>query len=60
MEPKPKRQRPPSFRLELPGDDEVKQTLLDKLHQIKSKLNSGFNKCHNNTDVLEQVFSDWI
>ena len=61
MDPKPKRQtRAPSFRIEFPGESDIKQNILEGFTKIKGKLNSAFHKQHNNSDVLMKIVADWI
>ena len=37
MDHKGKRTRPPAFKLEIPGDNEIKKSLMDKLHHDDAK-----------------------
>jgi hypothetical protein len=59
MEPPTKRRKPPSFRWEIPGDDDVKAIMNSKLLKVRETLTRQFNKPVNNRDILEHVLDFW-
>ena len=50
MEPETKKKKPPSFRLELSGDDD-KDVICSKMMKVPETLTSQFNKPVNNRDI---------
>ncbi len=54
-QPKMKRQRPESFKIEFPGGDSIKKSIIDHIQTIKSQMNAAFQKCHNNTGQMFMV-----
>ena len=57
---KTKRVRPPAFKLEIPGNIGVKQSIMSKLQQVRTKLVSKLQKPVNNADILETVLDSWL
>ncbi len=54
------RLKPPNFRIEYPGDIQVKQRIHGKLNQIKAKMIHGLDNALNNTALLENVLDSWL
>ena len=54
------RKRPPSFKIEVPGDEVKKQEFLQKVKSIRDKLTQTYNKPVNNFDILDTAISFWI
>lgn len=49
-----KRKRPPSFKLEIPGDESKKMDLYEKMQKVRESLMGKLNKAVNNNDTLEK------
>ncbi len=60
MEPRPKRPRPAHFKLEIPGDDEVKQPILSSLQTVREKMLCDLQKPVNNCDIMKDLIETWM
>jgi hypothetical protein len=52
--------RPPSFKISVPGDANRKNSVLEKLQQIRNIIVQQLNHSVNNADILEKVFDKFI
>jgi hypothetical protein len=52
--------RPPSFKISVPGDANRKNSVLEKLQQIRNIIVQQLNHPVNNADILEKVFDKFI
>jgi hypothetical protein len=52
--------RPASFKIEVPGDNDVKEKLLHKLQQVRRIMNGNRSRPVNNGDILEHVLDAWL
>ena len=55
-----KRVRPPSFKLEIPGNAEIKARLLQKMGEVRKKMTELTKKSVNNAEILEGLLDSWI
>lgn len=55
-----KRQRAPSFKLEIPGDATVKQRIMDKITRVRTKLSTSAVGSVNHADILETLLDSWL
>jgi hypothetical protein len=55
-----KRQRAPSFKLEVPGDAAVKQRIMEKISQVRAQLSKSAKGTVNHADILETVLDSWL
>ena len=49
-----KRKRPPNFRIEIHGNDEVKNQIQEKLRKVKGELTAILNKPVNNANIITE------
>ena len=54
------RARPPSFKIEVPGDQQKKSEITEKMQKIRGLLMNTFNRPVNNGDILEAALNFWI
>ena len=54
------RQRAPAFKLEIPGDNNVKDAIRHKLVSAKKILSTKLNRMANNADALNAVLDAWL
>ena len=54
------RARPPSFKIEVPGDQQKKVKSQKKCKKIRGLLMNTFNRPVNNGDILEAALNFWI
>jgi len=59
MEPPAKRKKPANFRLEIPGDDDVRAVINNKMQQVREALMKQFDKPVNNRDIIEHLLDYW-
>ena len=52
--------RPPYFKISVPGDEERKRTILQKLQQVREILMQNLNHPVNNGDILEKSLDCFI
>ena len=52
--------KPPNFKIEFPGSDEVKQRVKSKMNDIREKMTRSLGKPVNNTLILEVCLDEWI
>ena len=52
--------RPPCFKISVPGDANRKNSVLEKLQQIRNIIVQQLNHPVNNADILEKVFDKFI
>ena len=55
-----KRQKAPSFRLEIPGDSEVKTRLMDKISEVRSRMTKSLQRPVNHADILETLLDHYL
>lgn len=62
MEPsaRPKRTKADAFKLELPGNNEVKSAFLEKMQKVRSQLVNKLQRPVNNKIILETVIDHWL
>lgn len=58
--PSCRRPRAPSFKLEIPGNAEVKSDLMLKLGEVKKKMVAMASRPVNNADILEGLMDSWL
>ena len=54
-----KRKRPPNFRLEIPGDENLKNRIQEKFQEIKRYLTTSLNKPVNNANIIKELLDVW-
>lgn len=56
------RKRAPSFKLEIPGDTSVKETIRDKMNCVRDKISNSCNMQTSVThaDILNTVLDYWL
>ena len=54
------RQRAPAFKLEIPGDNNVKDAIRHKLVSAKKILSTKLNRMANDADALNAVLDAWL
>ena len=54
------RAKPPSFKIELPGNAERKNEISEKLRSVRGSLQKTFNRPVTNSDILDAVLDFWI
>jgi hypothetical protein len=55
-----KRTRPPSFKLEIPGNADVKSKLLQKMGEVRRMMTDLTKKPVNNAEILEGLLDSWL
>lgn len=50
-----KRKRPPSFKLEIPANEEKKNELLQNLQKVREVLVKQLGRPVNNTDIMDAL-----
>ena len=51
-----KRKRPPNFRLEIPGDENLKNRIQEKFQEVKRYLTTSLDKPVNNANIIKSNF----
>lgn len=54
-----KRKRPPSFKLEIPANEEKKNELLQNLQKVREVLVKQLGRPVNNTDIMDALVNAW-
>jgi hypothetical protein len=54
-----KRKRPPNFRLEIPGDENLKNRILEKFQEVKRYLTTSLDKPVNNANIIKELLDVW-
>ena len=54
------RVKPPSFKIELPGNAERKNEISEKLRSVRGSLQKTFNRPVTNSDILDAALDFWI
>ena len=54
------RTRPPSFKMEIPGNEQKKHEVSDKMQKIRGSLVNTLNKPVNNCDIIDAALDFWI
>lgn len=60
MQKSAKRERPPSFKVEMPGDNAFKKLFLDKMNEIREILVRRLQRAVNNGDILTLALDNWV
>lgn len=50
-----KRKRPPNFRLEIPGDENLKNRIQEKFQEVKRYLTTSLGKPVNNANIIKEL-----
>ena len=59
MEPPKKRHKPSNFRIEIPADDNLKETILSKLQVVRETLGHSQKRPVNNADIICHLLEEW-
>ena len=54
------RPRPSRFTIDIPGDDEKRTELLQKMQNVRQQLTTAFGRPVNNGVILNTVLDFWI
>ena len=54
-----KRKRPPSFKIEIPGDDSRRIDFYEKMQKVRETLMRKLNKPVNNYEIMENLLHLW-
>ena len=57
---RPVRTRPPSFKMEIPGNEQKKLEISVKMQKIRGCLVNTFNRPVNNCDIIDSALDFWI
>ena len=55
-----KRQRPPSFRVEVPGDETFKKSFHEKIQKVRAVLVTKLQRPVSNADILGVALDTWL
>ena len=55
-----KKRKSPAFRIELPGDDEKKLDIMDKMQKVRSDLMQKLNRPVNNYDIIAHLLDEYM
>lgn len=58
--PTARRQRAPSFKMEVPGNAEVKARLMLKMSEVRKKMEALTTRYVNNAEILESLMDYWL
>ena len=50
-----KKKRPPCFKLEIPGDEDARMHVYERLHKVRGHLSEERNRPVNNYDILDYL-----
>ena len=55
-----KRQKAAHFRLEVPGDNEVKSRMMEKINKVRTKMMENLQRPVNHADIIETLLDHWL
>ena len=55
-----KRYRPPSFKVEIPGDGTFKQLFLEKMQKVRTVLVGKLQRPVSNADIIGVALDTWL